>query len=196
MPEDKQTTAPEAPATEPKAVKRAAKKLELEKQIAAHVRMRPTGRRGFAKRRAVPSADATKLSITAHGRCRRRGIKLFGLHFTCDNAIDLEIAKLPPGIVGRICRHPELIVIEFKGKERITPVRVAPKPPKRTTRATQLINPKRKATPSPAGPLSRKRRKLTDEKPKHARVEGKEGAKNHPRPAERRPAERASRRDG
>lgn len=201
MAEDKSKTSKPASKS---AAEKPAPRLSREEQIALYVRARPKGRRGAARRRAVPSVDATKLSITAHDRCRRRGIKLMGLHFTCGEAIELTISKLPRGIAAKLCTHPELIAIEFdKEGKRLTPEIKRPKPPERKLTGSQLLNPKGKPVPSPAGTLATKRRRASGELPAPKEpTKGKSGATNHPKPAElapkksddKKPAK--SRRDG
>lgn len=173
---DAKKPADDKPADAAKPAPKAAKSRE--DIIASYVRARPTGRGGIAKRRQVPAAEATRLSVTAHSRCARRGIKILGVVFTCDKPIELEIAKLPAGIANRICRHPELVVVEFAGDKRLTPERAAPRPPRRRVSASMRLTP---SSPGPnvAGPANAKRRGV---KPKAAAV-GSGGATNHPKPA-------------
>jgi hypothetical protein len=123
---------------------------------------------GFARRAQIPQAETVSLSVVAHDRCKRRGIKVFSQHFTCDEAIELSVAELPPGIANKICRHPELIVQEFnKQGDCLTPERPQPPTPKKRRAAEGG------PAESPAGPASKKRRGIQDP----------QRTSNHPRPA-------------
>lgn len=128
-----------------------------------------TSRSGVAKGRHLPGPDTVELLVVAHDRCRRRGIKVFGHHFTCQEPTKLKISDLKPEIAAKICRHGELRVREYdKDGKCLTPERANPPLPEKKAKA------KAKATPSPAGPASKKARGIKDP-PKTPT--------NHPKPA-------------
>lgn len=137
---------------------------------------------GSAVGRKIPGPDTAELLIVAHDRCRRRGIKVFGYHFTCEKPLKLKLKDLDPKIATRICRHGELRVREYDAAGKcLTPERANPPLPKKRPKA------KKPPTPSPAGQAAKKVLGITDPpKPKS----------NHPKPAKSLPGVEPKRRRG